>query len=243
MATVSVESMHSTPSKKKSQKPILTPQEIEAIKTQKAEEISEKKKRVEEYTQKWRELIEKGDYDKENCDQIISESWIFESAEVLDMTSKVGFNGYLETQMLKYHPNFDFESGIMLGEEEWNSSFELAKYFDDECPHLDEIYYYTKYVVLQSKMEKEIPLMALAYIERLLSKVGILMNHWNWRRIILVTLIVGSKVWDDDSLENVHFPKVMHDTSLKEVNGLEKMFLEFIDFDLAIKVKIISNKI
>mmetsp|Transcript_9043 Transcript_9043/g.8039 ORF Transcript_9043/g.8039 Transcript_9043/m.8039 type:complete len:101 (+) Transcript_9043:473-775(+) len=61
------------------------------------------------------------------------------------------------------------------------------------------------------------------------------MNHWNWRRILLVTLIVGSKVWDDDSLENIHFPKVMHDTSLREVNALERIFLEFTDFDLAIK--------
>ena len=88
-------------------------------------------------------------------------------------------------------------------------------------------------------MEKEIPLLSLAYIERLLSKVGILMNHWNWRRILLVTLIVGSKVWDDDSLENIHFPKVIHDITLREVNSLEKIFLEFLDFDLAIKVSIV----
>ena len=84
-------------------------------------------------------------------------------------------------------------------------------------------------------MEKEIPLMALTYIERLLTKVGILMNHWNWRRILLITLIVASKIWDDDSLENVHFPKVMHDISLKEVNALEKIFLDLISFELTIK--------
>ena len=84
-------------------------------------------------------------------------------------------------------------------------------------------------------MEKEIPLMALTYIERLLTKVGILMNHWNWRRILLTTLIVASKIWDDDSLENIHFPKVMRDISLKEINSLEKIFLELISFDLWIK--------
>ena len=74
--------------------------------------------------------------------------------------------------------------------------------------------------------------MALTYIERLLTKVGILMNHWNWRRILLTTLIVASKVWDDDSLENIHFPKVMHDISLKEVNSLERIFLDLISFRL-----------
>lgn len=97
------------------------------------------------------------------------------------------------------------------------------------------MYYYSKYVVISSKMEKEIPLMALIYIERLLTKCGILVNHWNWRRILLTTLIVASKIWDDDSLENVHFPKVMQDITIREVNGLEKIFLEFISFDLCIK--------
>jgi hypothetical protein len=90
-------------------------------------------------------------------------------------------------------------------------------------------------------MEKEIPLMALAYIERLLTKVGVLMNHWNWRRIVLITLIEASKVWDDDSLENVHFPKVMSDISIKEVNGLERIFVEFIDYQLAIRVILIFS--
>lgn len=231
-----MESVHATPGKKKLQKPILSPEEVEEIKKQKEQEAEEKRKRVEEYTQKWREIIERGDNEKEDFDNAVIESGIFESAEVLDMTSKVGFSGYIETQMLKYHPNYDFDLDMMTGDLEWNSSFELAKHFKDEWPHLDEIYYYTKYVVISSKMEKEIPLMALAYIERLLTKLGILVNHWNWRRIILTTLIVGSKVWDDDSLENVHFPKVMHDTSLKEINNLEKIFLDFIDFDLSIKV-------
>lgn len=137
--------------------------------------------------------------------------------------------------MLKYHPNYDFESDQMLGDDIYQSSYELAQMFHDECPHPDEIYYYAKYVVLSSKMEKEVPLMALTYIERLLTKNGILMNHWNWRRIVLITLIVSSKVWDDDSLENIHFPKVMHDISLKEVNCLEKIFLELIGYDLAMK--------
>jgi len=75
-------------------------------------------KRVEEFTQRCRELIEKGEYDKENEDRIISESGIFESAEVLDMTTKAGFSGYLETQMLKFHPNYDFETNQMMGNDE-----------------------------------------------------------------------------------------------------------------------------
>lgn len=61
------------------------------------------------------------------------------------------------------------------------------------------------------------------------------MNYQNWKRVTLISLILASKIWDDDSLENVHFPKVLSDISLKEITSLEKVFLQLIDFDLIIK--------
>ena len=84
-------------------------------------------------------------------------------------------------------------------------------------------------------MEKEIPILCLVYIERFLTKTGLLMNYVNWKRLTLISLILASKIWDDDSLENVHFPQVMADLSLKEIAGLEQVFLQLIDFNLVIK--------
>ena len=66
-------------------------------------------------------------------------------------------------------------------------------------------------------MEKEIPILCLVYIERLLMKTGLLINYSNWKRLTLISLILASKIWDDDSLENVHFPQVLSDVSLKEI--------------------------
>mmetsp|Transcript_4707 Transcript_4707/g.3222 ORF Transcript_4707/g.3222 Transcript_4707/m.3222 type:complete len:154 (+) Transcript_4707:1022-1483(+) len=94
---------------------------------------------------------------------------------------------------------------------------------------------YCKYVTLSCKMENEIPIVCLVYLEKLLSMTGLLINKWNWRRLTLITLCLASKIWDDDSLENVHFPKVMSDVTLKEINTLEQTFLEFIDYELVIK--------
>lgn len=116
-----------------------------------------------------------------------------------------------------------------------NSSLALIDTFVHERPTQEDIYYYAKYIMLSSRMEKEIPLVALIYIEKLLTKTGILMNHWNWRRMMLISLTVASKVWDDESLENQHFPKAMPELSVKEINGLEKIFLEFIDYQLVIR--------
>ena len=92
-------------------------------------------------------------------------------------------------------------------------------------PSLEELYYYCKYIIISGRMEKEIPILCLVYIERFLTKSGLLMNYWNWKRMTLISLILASKIWDDDSLENVHFPQVMSDITLKEISGLEKVFL------------------
>jgi hypothetical protein len=84
-------------------------------------------------------------------------------------------------------------------------------------------------------MEKEIPILCLIYIERFLTMSGLLMNYSNWKRLTLISLILASKIWDDDSLENVHFPQVMNDITLKEIRELEKVFLGVVEFDLVIR--------
>lgn len=50
-----------------------------------------------------------------------------------------------------------------------------------------------------------------------MKKTGILVNEHNWERLVLITLFLASKIWDDDSLENEHFPKVIDDITLKEI--------------------------
>jgi hypothetical protein len=93
--------------------------------------------------------------------------------------------------------NYDFDTDE-LGEES-----EISQYSN---PTLEEIYYYCKYVIITGRMEKEIPILCLIYLERFTSKTGILINFSNWKRLVLISLILASKIWDDDSLENVHFP-------------------------------------
>lgn len=110
----------------------------------------------------------------------------------------------------------------------------MAKELKD-TPTLEEIYYFCKYVIITGRMEKEIPILCLIYLERFTKKTGILINGTNWKRLALISLILASKIWDDDSLENVHFPQVMTDISLKEIAGLEAVFLRLIDFDLNIR--------
>jgi len=73
-------------------------------------------------------------------------------------------------------------------------------------PTIEEIYYFCKYMIITGRMEKEIPILCLIYLERFSKKTGILITGQNWKRLTLISLILASKIWDDDSLENVHFP-------------------------------------
>lgn len=124
-----------------------------------------------------------------------------------------------------FDTNYDFEYDQLVGGE--------VQYSGD--PSLEEIYYFCKYVIVSGRMEKEIPILCLVYIERFLTQSGLLMNFSNWKRLTLISLILASKIWDDDSLENVHFPQVMSDISLKEITSLEKVFLSIVNFDLVIR--------
>jgi hypothetical protein len=130
----------------------------------------------------------------------------------------------LHQEMQYFDERYDFATG------EFNDEIDLLE------PSAEDIAAYAKYVTIASKMENEAPVIALVYIERILKKTGVLINKYNWKRILLVTLCVASKVWDDDSLENVHFPKVMADVSLAMTNKLEEIFLGLlVDFDLVVK--------
>lgn len=77
-------------------------------------------------------------------------------------------------------------------------------------------------------MEKEVPIIALIYIERLLLKSGFGLDIKNWRRITFTALILGSKIWDDESFENENFAKAFPTFMTKEINEMERVFLNFI---------------
>ena len=122
----------------------------------------------------------------------------------------------------------------------FNDKYSIAKEMMEDqveliAPDHSLVYQYCRYVVIASKMEKEIPIVALVYLERLLTRTGILINKNNWRRLLLVSLCLASKIWDDESLENEHFPKVMEDVTLKEINTFERVFLDLIGYDLVVK--------
>ncbi len=90
-------------------------------------------------------------------------------------------------------------------------------------------------MLLTAQMEKEIPILSLVYIERLIINSGFYVTPTNWRRISFAALMVASKIWDDESFENDSFHKAFRLYTPTEINNMERRILEFIDYKLFIK--------
>lgn len=76
-------------------------------------------------------------------------------------------------------------------------------------------------IVMAGKMEKQAPIIAFAYLMRILniSKTSHI-NIKNWKNLVLITLIEASKIWDDQSFENHSFSKVITPYTTLEINRL-----------------------
>jgi hypothetical protein len=59
----------------------------------------------------------------------------------------------------------------------------------------------------------------------------------NWKNLTLITLIVASKIWDDQSLENNSFSKVINPYTTLEINRLERHLLALLNYKLKIEPK------
>jgi len=116
--------------------------------------------------------------------QAVSDS-LFEVAK--DSESNNISEQYLEDFQV-YNLNYDFET---------RSYLDLASIPGQylEIPSEKDIYKFCKKILVYSKMEKEIPIIALIYIEKLIMKTGLLMNEINWRRFTFIALVIGSKVF------------------------------------------------
>lgn len=77
--------------------------------------------------------------------------------------------------------------------------------------------------------------MMLAYIDRIISFTDITLDHTNWRRVILSTLILASKVWEDQAVWNVDFCSVFPKVTAQDLGNLEKVLLRLLEFNVTLQ--------
>lgn len=63
----------------------------------------------------------------------------------------------------------------------------------------------------------------------------------NWRPLVLISLMIAQKMWDDKYLSNSDFSYIYPFFDTKQVNSLEMKFLELIQYNTHIKFSIYTK--
>jgi len=104
-----------------------------------------------------------------------------------------------------------------------------------ETPTADNIYEFMKALYDCAQFSPECCIICLVYINRLIAFTGMPLHPTNWRPLILCSLLVAQKVWDDKYLSNADFAFIYPFFVTDEINRLEQKFLELIQYNVTVK--------
>ena len=157
------------------------------------------------------------------ADKEVFESGSMESDYIIDVTTIDKFKAYLLKQAEVFDDDFIYSA----------MHIPTRKYVPPPDPQV--VFEFCANIMILTKMEKEVIIITLLYLERFIFNTGLLLTSRNWRRIIFITMAIASKIWDDDSFENNHFAQVFKHLSIGEINLLERTFLELINYKVYVK--------
>mmetsp|Transcript_22672 Transcript_22672/g.89691 ORF Transcript_22672/g.89691 Transcript_22672/m.89691 type:complete len:278 (+) Transcript_22672:50-883(+) len=109
------------------------------------------------------------------------------------------------------------------------------------APETDAVYTFINTIFKTERLSAECAIMMLAYIERIRTSAKVTMDSTNWRRVLLSTLILASKVWEDQAVWNVDFLSVFPNVDVKDLGQLEKVLLRLIQYNVSLSASVYAN--
>ena len=158
-----------------------------------------------------------------NANKELTETTSMESDYIIDVNTMDKFKSYLLKQAEVFDDDFLYSA----------MHIPTRKYVPPPDPQV--IFEFCANIMILTKMEKEVIIITLLYLERFIFNTGLLLTSRNWRRIIFITMAIASKIWDDDSFENNHFAQVFKHLSIGEINLLERTFLEMVNYKVYVR--------
>ena len=102
---------------------------------------------------------------------------------------------------------------------------------EDICSFIEALYDIAQF-------SGECCVICLIYINRIIALTSMPLLQTTWRPIILISLMVAQKMWDDKYLSNSDFSTIFDN---KQLNVLEMKFLELIQYNTHIKFSIYTK--
>lgn len=102
-------------------------------------------------------------------------------------------------------------------------------------PNQWDIYGFIRDVMVGFRLQPEVSVVTLFYMDRFCTRSGVSVTPDNWQRLLITCMMLASKVWDDESFENIEFAQLCPLYTLEEINRFEMVFLKCIDYDVSCK--------
>jgi len=110
-----------------------------------------------------------------------------------------------------------------------------------KMPTVEQIQDFVTRIYTGIALAPENCVMALAYVERLVTLTGLTLHPTNWRRVTVAALLLASKVWEDLAVHNRDILRVFSQMKLKDLMELEHAFLEHLQFTVSLKASVYAK--
>lgn len=99
---------------------------------------------------------------------------------------------------------------------------------------MQDIFTFAHYVYSTARLTSECTIVCLIYVERLISKGNVLLLASNWRPIVLTSLLLACKMWNDLATWNIELAAVARQYTQGSISRMEQAFVSCLRFQLAI---------
>ncbi len=124
--------------------------------------------------------------------------------------------------------------GMMVVEEEEQQQQQQQQQQQEEGQEeevtVEEIHRFIEGIFKKSRFSPECNIIALVYINRVISTTSLPLHARNWKSVVLVALLLAQKVWDDRCVALSSFSQHLPDFPLERMRLVERKFLELLQY-------------